>query len=200
MTDPAHISMASNEPWREHSKFLAREILAAAQEHGFAPEFNLVLDTAVGLLARTSYRAGFEVQAERVASLESDIEVLKVEKAGAQERTRIACEHFDSVNTRAHALADAIKKHRAQKADDRCIFDDDVLYDALGDGIKCDRRVGSQEAMLQNCERFIKCRTEQGHWPTYVELETERDTLKLEVEVLRARPSTALPPDRKSVV
>jgi hypothetical protein len=68
-------------------------------------------------------------------------------------------------------LAEAIRSHRSQKADDRCIEDDDRLYEALGDGIKCDRRVGSREDMLRNCARFIDRRCESGHWPTYQELE-----------------------------
>lgn len=68
-------------------------------------------------------------------------------------------------------LRDAIKEHRSQKADDRCIEDDDRLYAALGDGVKCDRRVGSKEEMLKNCARFIDRRCEQGGWPTYQELE-----------------------------
>ena len=52
-------------------------------------------------------------------------------------------------------LQDAIREHRAQKADDR-------LYAALGDGIKCDRRVGDKAAMLWNCERFIDQRCQPG--------------------------------------
>lgn len=72
-------------------------------------------------------------------------------------------------------LARAIKKHRAQKADDRCIEDDDELYEALGDGIKCDRKVGNKEEMLANCKRFIENRCEGGKWPSYAELEKERN-------------------------
>lgn len=72
-------------------------------------------------------------------------------------------------------LVNAIKTHREQKADDRCIEDDDRLYEVLGDGIKCDRRVGDQCAMLENCKRFIANRTEGGGWPSYAELEKQRD-------------------------
>ena len=60
------------------------------------------------------------------------------------------------------SLREAIETHRSQKADDRCIEDDDRLYEALGDGIKCDRRVGSKEEMLHNCSRFIERRCEGG--------------------------------------
>jgi hypothetical protein len=75
-------------------------------------------------------------------------------------------------------LKSAIKNHRSQKADDRCIEDDDALYAVLGDGILCDRRVGSKEEMLKNCSRFIERRCEGGHWPTYSSLEAEVKNLK----------------------
>jgi hypothetical protein len=80
-------------------------------------------------------------------------------------------------------LRAAIIKHRSQKADDRCIEDDDELYAALGDGIPCDRRVGDKIAMLHNCARFIERRCEGGGWPSYVELEAERDEAR---ETIRA--------------
>lgn len=67
----------------------------------------------------------------------------------------------------------AIKDHRAQKADDRCVEDDDALYEALGDGIKCDRKVGDKYMMLANCARFIDRRCEGGGWTSYMELEKE---------------------------
>ena len=72
---------------------------------------------------------------------------------------------------RIEQLENAIREHRDQKADDRCIFDDDKLYEVLGDGIKCGRRVGCKFDMLKNCARFIDKRTEEGEWPTYKELE-----------------------------
>lgn len=83
---------------------------------------------------------------------------------------------------RINVLEDAIRQHRSQKADDRCIFDDDALYDVLGDGIQCDRRVGSKEEMLKNCARFIDRRCEAGHWPTYQELEARIQELELEIK------------------
>lgn len=89
------------------------------------------------------------------------------------------------LNVREMVLRDAIETHRAQKADDRCIEDDDRLYEALGDGIKCDRRVGDKAAMLRNCERFIDRRCVAGHWPTYVELEQEIERLRWVVEAQR---------------
>lgn len=87
-------------------------------------------------------------------------------------------EEIDARDERIQRLEQAIRAHRSQKADDRCIEDDDRLYDALGDGIKCDRRVGDQEAMFRNCQRFIANRCEGGGWRSYVELEEERNALR----------------------
>lgn len=84
-------------------------------------------------------------------------------------------------------LRSAIRRHRDQRADDRCWLDDDVLYAALGDGIRCDRRVGSKEEMLANCERFIDRRCEGGYWPNYADLEAEIARLKTVVESLATR-------------
>lgn len=77
-------------------------------------------------------------------------------------------------------LKSAIAAHRAQKADDRCIEDDDRLYAAAGLP-PCDRRVGSKEDMLKNCARFIERRCEAGGWKSYLELEAEIDALKNEL-------------------
>ena len=73
-------------------------------------------------------------------------------------------------------LIAAIETHHAQKADDRCIDDDDRLYAAAGLP-PCDRRVGDKAAMLRNCERFIDRRCEGGGWPTYAELEKQHDAM-----------------------
>lgn len=75
-------------------------------------------------------------------------------------------------------LRSAIREHRSQKADDRCIEDDDRLYAVLADGVQCDRRVGSREAMLRNCARFIDRRCEDGGWLTYAELEEQLAELR----------------------
>lgn len=84
-------------------------------------------------------------------------------------------------------LRKAIVEHRSQKADDRCIEDDDKLYAVLNDGIKCDRQVGSKEAMLKNCARFIERRCEAGKWPTYVDLEAEIEELRKALAAIRDR-------------
>lgn len=81
-------------------------------------------------------------------------------------------------------LKTAISEHRSQRADDRCIEDDDRLYAALGDGKQCDRRVGNKEEMLKNCARFIDRRCEEGNWPTYAELEAENYQLKADQQKL----------------
>lgn len=67
-------------------------------------------------------------------------------------------------------LRGAIAEHHRQKADDRCVEDDDRLYAAAGLP-PCDRRVGDKAAMLENCRRFIERRCQGGKWPSYVELE-----------------------------
>lgn len=51
---------------------------------------------------------------------------------------------------RLKALEAAITEHHGQRADDRCIEDDDRLYAAAGLP-PCDRRVGSLEEMHANC-------------------------------------------------
>ncbi len=85
-------------------------------------------------------------------------------------------------------LASAIAEHHAQKADDRCIEDDDRLYAAAGLP-SCDRRVGDKAAMLRNCERFISRRCEGGEWPTYAQLETVVSRADKLVQCMREFPN-----------
>ncbi len=85
-------------------------------------------------------------------------------------------------------LRDAIIAHRSQRADDRCVEDDDRLYEVLGDGIKCDRRVGCQLDMIGNCVRFVKNRTEEGGpWVSYAELEAANAELMEQNTELQSR-------------
>ena len=91
-------------------------------------------------------------------------------------------EYIEELQEENGKLIRAIKEHRAQKADDRCIEDDDKLYEALGDGIKCDRRVGDKVDMLANCSRFIDRR-----WPTYVSLEKIVDELVAIYDTMQTR-------------
>lgn len=81
----------------------------------------------------------------------------------------------------ATRLRNAIREHRAQKADDRCWLDDLDLYRAVGDGNFGDNRVGDRAEMLANCRRFIEARCTGGHWPTYAELEAEVARLRAKV-------------------
>lgn len=99
---------------------------------------------------------------------------------------------LQSKSCRINELEGAIKKHRAQKADDRCIFDDDELYAVLEDGIKCDRRVGCKADMLKNCERFIENRTEEGGWKSYSDLELEHYLLEGLLRLGRALYGTSI--------
>lgn len=80
-------------------------------------------------------------------------------------------------------LKEAIAEHHRQKADDRCIEDDDKLY-AAAVLPPCDRDVGSPEAMLRNCARFIANRCKGGTWPTYAELEARVAELENESKQL----------------
>lgn len=68
-------------------------------------------------------------------------------------------------------LTEAIRKHRDQKADDRCWMDDLELYSILGEAVPVDNSVGDKFAMLKNCARFIEQRCTEGIWPTYAQLE-----------------------------
>lgn len=82
-------------------------------------------------------------------------------------------------------LWSAIEEHHHQKADDRCIEDDDKLYAAAGLP-PCDRRVGDKTAMLANCQRFIENRCQGGGWKPYAELEVENARLRAKVDELQA--------------
>ncbi len=86
---------------------------------------------------------------------------------------------IDAKELRIKELEDAIREHRRQKADDRCIEDDDKLYSILRDGVKCDRNVGSKFEMARNCLRFIENRCQEGGlWKSYVELEKENREMR----------------------
>lgn len=86
--------------------------------------------------------------------------------------------HIETLLAEVERLRQAITQHHAQKADDRCHFDDDVLYAAAGLP-PVDRRVGDKAAMLANCERFLEQRCEGGGpWKSYAELEAELAQLR----------------------
>lgn len=98
-------------------------------------------------------------------------------------------EAWECLACECEGLRKAIAEHHRQKADDRCIEDDNRLYTAAGLP-PCDHRVGDKAAMLANCARFIDRRCEGGAWPTYAELESKlaaaaRRVGELEAEVAR---------------
>ncbi len=111
-------------------------------------------------------------------------------KVAKAEAVAVGVDKLSSIIHEIEKLRDAIKTHRDQKADDRCIEDDDRLYAVLADGVLCDRRVGDKAEMLVNCARFIERRCEGGGWPTYAELEKQLAESRAEVARLRAK----LPP------
>lgn len=82
----------------------------------------------------------------------------------------LAKRDLEAMEEKYKFLRFAIMVHHGQKADDRCVEDDDKLYAAAGLG-PVDRRVGDQTEMLKNCQRFIQRRTEGGGWPSYQQLE-----------------------------
>ena len=92
--------------------------------------------------------------------------------------TLIATDKLATERQRAEAAEAAIRKHRDQKADDRCWMDDLELYALLPEEGTADNRVGDKEAMLANCRRFIERRCEGGHWPSYTDLEKRVAELK----------------------
>lgn len=83
-------------------------------------------------------------------------------------------------------LQNAAVEHYEQKADDRCWMDDDRLYAAAGFPA-VDRRVGSKEAMLLNCMRYVTLRCEGGGpWKSYAELEGENEELRATIRAAHA--------------
>lgn len=139
-----------------------RDALAAERERAWAA----LLSAGAGLAAR-----GEEETADAVRAVAGHFARLCREEAG-----RLAAERDEALK-RAEDLADAIRAHRDQHADDRCWMDDFDLYSALDDGATPDNRVGDKAEMLKNCERFLATRCAGGKWTSYAELTAERDRL-----------------------
>lgn len=79
--------------------------------------------------------------------------------------------------TRIKELEDAIKKHRAQKLDDRCWLDDQELYAVLKDGDLGNNSTPPMDKMLENCKNFLTKRCNPSNkWKSYQELEKECNT------------------------
>jgi len=85
--------------------------------------------------------------------------------------------NYERLRKQYENLLEAVTTHHAQKADDRCIEDDDKLYAAAGLP-PCDRRVGSQADMLANCARFVMNRCQGGGWPSYAKVHAALTEIK----------------------
>lgn len=170
---------------------LARDAVPALIDALKASERNLDKALAERVPFAEAYAKPIRERAER-AEIERDQAVHVAAKEVAEAIARLTTLKLAE---RLDALEAAIRDHRAQKADDRCIEDDDRLYAALGDGIKCDRRVGDKAEMLMNCARFITRRCEGGEWPSYAKIETDRVRL---VAALREMISDRDTPARNS--
>lgn len=68
-------------------------------------------------------------------------------------------------------LSAAIRKHRDQRADDRCWLDDLELYAVLDDEVVADNTLPPRELFLANCARYYDRRCKAGDWPAYQQLE-----------------------------
>jgi hypothetical protein len=85
------------------------------------------------------------------------------------------------------ALTAAIKECHGQHADDRCWMDFTKVYEAAGLPPP-DNSVGDKVAMRKNCDRFVDHYCEGGgNWPSYAELEKERDELRAKVAALEEK-------------
>jgi len=82
-------------------------------------------------------------------------------------------------------LLEAIRKHRDQRADDRCWLDDIELYKELPEGVAdADLRLPPPLEMMSNCLRYIGCR--QNPDETYVSSQREIERLETQVAKLQA--------------
>ena len=89
-----------------------------------------------------------------------------------------------SLRAERDRLLAVIREVHGQYADDLCWMDIDKIFAAAGLPVP-DRRVGDKAAMLANCSRFIEAMCQGGKWPSYKELESERDRLAAENAELR---------------
>ena len=71
----------------------------------------------------------------------------------------MACEHGQRREWCEWCLRDAIRKHRDQRGDDRCVNDDYELYQALGEPIPAHAcQLNAPDIMIEDCKRFIESR------------------------------------------
>jgi hypothetical protein len=75
-------------------------------------------------------------------------------------------------------LLAVIKDVHGQRADDLCWMDIDRIFTAAGLPVP-DRSVGDKDAMLKNCERFVRDHCiGKVSWQSYADLEAERNTYR----------------------
>jgi hypothetical protein len=75
------------------------------------------------------------------------------------------------IRTLVGVAAEVLYCH-AQRGDDKCWMDFARVYVAAGLPPP-DNSVGDKEAMLKNCERYVRVYCSGGTWPSYTELEAE---------------------------
>lgn len=154
---------------RTHAVFAAAKTAAADLSHNYVGTEHLLL----GLLAAHPPTATAVGRTVDEATGEVVTLLGGVVPAGSPYAHFVpAPQTADEWRTRYEHLLGAVRRHAAQKADDRCVADDDALYRAAGlDPDAVDRRVGDKFEMLKNCARYIDRRCQGGGWPTYAELE-----------------------------
>ncbi len=84
---------------------------------------------------------------------------------------------LDAVREDRDRLKAAIVAHHRQKPEDRSLEDDRRLYEAAG------LPVGDPSETLKNCQQFLTRPNAEGGWPSYAELEAQRDALATELEM-----------------
>ena len=154
---------------------LKREL--AAERKARTNDDALIRQYAQRLMELAVFEKHLNDYKQEVANLKSYRSEQSAEIAKLNDRVREFECGWGKLRKSYNKLRAAIAEHHSQKADDRCIEDDDRLYAAAGLP-PCDRRVGDKAAMLANCARFIERRCEGGGWPSYRELEAERDRLR----------------------
>lgn len=82
-------------------------------------------------------------------------------------------------------LLRVIKEVHSQHADDLCWMPADVNKIFIAAGLPPqDLHVGSKEAMLANCSRYVECLQEGGPWLSYAELEAQNEILRARIRHL----------------
>ncbi len=91
---------------------------------------------------------------------------------------------LDAVREDRDRLKAAIVAHHRQKPEDRSLEDDRRLYEAAGLPVG-----GSPSEVLQNCQQFLTRPNAEAGWPSYAELEAQRDALTAQLDALTRDPA-----------